>query len=118
MSNSKSTELHNLLSFRCVSQDGTTKVAGPPNNSTLFSGTLETNEFIEAHRHPGRGVYSPQLLDDPEFRAGKHRTLLTFPSYRTSIIEYCKSSDMKRDLNEKFKDRFPNVQLTLSKLRR
>ena len=30
-------------------------------------------------------TYNPSVLDDPELRSGKHRTLMTFPSYVVRI---------------------------------
>ncbi|XP_073988609.1 CDK5 and ABL1 enzyme substrate 1 [Rhodnius prolixus] len=95
---------------RCYSHDSGTHQRVFPGSPpiTLDKGIQGLMDFSE---------YDPNLLDDPELIAGKHKRLLPFSSYTTSVILYVRAADLKKELNDKFKEKFPHVELTLSKLR-
>ncbi|KAM4736971.1 CDK5 and ABL1 enzyme substrate 2-like isoform 2-T2 [Anableps anableps] len=63
------------------------------------------------------GDYDPNLLSDPRWPCGRHKRVLIFASYVTTVIEYVKPSDLKKDMNETFKEKFSHIKLTLSKIR-
>nr|XP_033819823.1 CDK5 and ABL1 enzyme substrate 2 [Geotrypetes seraphini] len=97
---------HNRLNFMESKWNyRTSRLTAVPSATELGNETGEATE------------YNPNLLDDPQWPCGKHKRVLIFASYMTTVIEYVKPSDLKKDMNETFKEKFPHIKLTLSKIR-
>ncbi|CAN7944754.1 unnamed protein product, partial [Ixodes pacificus] len=69
---------------RCVSYDAGQATTPPSANSLDKSFEWSKDDTILPHCCVIPVLYTPDLLDNPELIAGKHSTLLTFPSYIVS----------------------------------
>ena len=61
-------------------------------------------------------TFSPGILDDPSLNHAS-KTCMKLPGYRFSLLPHEQEPTSKQHVNERFKDRFPYIQLTLTKLR-
>ncbi|KAG9292829.1 hypothetical protein G9A89_016191 [Geosiphon pyriformis] len=59
--------------------------------------------------------YNPYYLDDPELKMGK-KTGRSLPNFMNSILQQrrARESDLKRDLNARFRQSHPNIDPTLT----
>jgi len=64
--------------------------------------------------------YHITVLDDPNLINGKHKTIIALPYFMSSIIQYSRPSDLKKELNEQFRQLHPDLDpsLTLTQIRK
>jgi len=64
--------------------------------------------------------YHITILDDPTLITGKHKTIIALPYFMSSIIQYSRPSDLKKELNEQFRQLHPDLDpsLTLTQIRK
>ncbi|XP_004365319.1 Cables2 protein [Capsaspora owczarzaki ATCC 30864] len=96
-----------------------TASAAAKNEDISYLALLSPSVFVDASSHSVLDVepYNPRALDDPDLRMGKHKTVLTLPAFMVTIIPYVNRYNLKKDLNEQFRERHPDIDLTFSKMR-
>uniref|UniRef100_S4RHI4 Cdk5 and Abl enzyme substrate 2b n=1 Tax=Petromyzon marinus TaxID=7757 RepID=S4RHI4_PETMA len=95
-----------------------TRLRRPAHASTRQQTPCATmHNHAQTTKSGDRVGYDPDLLEDPQWPCGKHKRVFIFPCYMTTIIEYVRPSDLKKDMNDTFKEKFPHIKLTLSKIR-
>ncbi|XP_026188763.1 CDK5 and ABL1 enzyme substrate 2 [Mastacembelus armatus] len=99
----------------CTAQTPQSRLRG--NGQRSFPSARLNNNVAQDPYIEEVAEYDPNLLSDPQWPCGRHKRVLIFASYVTTVIEYVKPSDLKKDMNETFKDKFPHIKLTLSKIR-
>uniref|UniRef100_A0A3Q1JIA5 Cyclin-like domain-containing protein n=1 Tax=Anabas testudineus TaxID=64144 RepID=A0A3Q1JIA5_ANATE len=99
----------------CTAQTPQSGLRG--NGQKSFTPARLTNNVAQDPYTEEVAEYDPNLLSDPQWPCGRHKRVLIFASYVTTVIEYVKPSDLKKDMNETFKEKFPHIKLTLSKIR-
>ncbi|CAG8661902.1 422_t:CDS:2, partial [Paraglomus occultum] len=103
--------------------------SGSPNNASptgagkfsLLKGRREKPEKAASYAHllvPGNGLdsdeYNPVLLDDPTLKMGRRRRMISLLPFMGSNTQYTRSSEQKREANEKFRKRHPYLDPTMS----
>lgn len=85
---------------------------------TTLAGTSQapTEDSADGDGNP---PYDPYFLDDPELRTGKHKTVFALPAYLGSISHFIRKEELKKELNEQFRQAHPGLDpsLSLSKIR-
>jgi len=69
--------------------------------STSFAHLLQPRWLQHEH---GPTEHEPSL-DGPEYKTGKHGTVLALPGFRSSIVPFIRPRDLKGELNEQFRQR-------------
>ena len=77
----------------------------------------DTSSSTSSSPSDDESVYDPLFLDDPKIRNATNRKIMHLPGLISSTVPFIKKRELEIDLNEQFREKHPNINLTLSKIR-
>lgn len=63
---------------------------------------------------PELSTYDPYYLDHPDLRTGKNKTVITLPCFLGTILQPATASELKKELNQHFKEAHPGLDSTIT----
>ena len=78
--------------------------------------TISYAHILEESEESPALTYDPYCLDNPEMKS-MHKTDINLPCMIISFLEFKTPESLKRDGNEQFKEKWPEIDITLSKIR-
>eukprot|EP00116_Pleurobrachia_bachei_P000739 sb/3461001/ len=84
--------------------------------SSCTSGYSHTISYAELLDHPA-DEYDPHWLEDGVSAVNPNRTEIALPGTLISFLEFENPESYKKDTNERFKEKWPEVEITLSKMK-
>jgi hypothetical protein len=81
-------------------------------------GSPDSSDETTSSSSSDEDMYDPLFLDDPKIRsATANRKIMHLPGLISSTVPFIKKKELETNLNEKFREKHPTVQLSLSKIR-
>lgn len=99
------------------------KVFGLDNDNTKLAESfvllMEPQGTLEPQNNDPFASYDPYYLDHPDLKSGKNKTVITLPGFLGTIIQPSTASEIKKELNQHFREAHPDLAgITLSHIRR
>ncbi|KAJ3254623.1 CDK5 and ABL1 enzyme substrate 1 [Boothiomyces macroporosus] len=79
-----------------------------------FANYLEPSGSLSMSYLPDTNAYDPNFLDNPDLKTARNKTVITLPGFLGTIIQPSTASELKKEINQHFKDTHPGVDATIT----
>ena len=92
-------------------------LAGQEHSNSHYAQTTSYAELLSEETENSVDTYDPFWLENPERTTNSYKTDIVLPGIVVSFLEYENPESFKKDENDQFKEKWPEVDITLSKMK-